>query len=127
MYRHFKKSLLFVGVIISIPLVQPTIAMNENQIIDKLNTVRTKIKNYDPVSEYPWESAPTPQTDGILKATIQGNEYPICHTNFFAATKLESEVKQKKCNFNKIQVNYVPYPNFNINAENNPNEDEWFY
>lgn len=126
MYKHFKKSLLFVGVIISIPLVQPTIAMNENQILDKLNTVRTKIKNHGPVSEYPWEINPTMQTQGTLRTNIQGNNYDFCHTNFLGITKLNSELIQGKCVL-KIPVDYVPYANINVNNQNiNINDDNWF-
>lgn len=126
MYKYFKKSLFFVLVTFSIALVQPTIAMEENVILEKLNTVRTKIKNHGPVSEYPWETNPTMQTQGVLRTTIEGRMFDFCHTNYLGITKLNSELIQNKCVL-KIPVDYVPYANININHKNiNINDENWF-
>ncbi len=83
-------------------------AMNDEEVQEKLTVVRQKIASYEPVQEYPWSETLTSRTEGILEAKIGGKAFPFCHASYLGITKLNSELIQGKCIL-KIPVDYIPY------------------
>lgn len=117
---HFSKTLL-VSLFLTFSIFSNSYAMHEEEIQQKLNTVRQKISERIP--EFEWSEVQTDRTEGILIAKIGGNEYPFCHASLLGVTKLNSDLIQNKHRLG-IPVDFVPYPQ-PLHYEED--QENWFY